>query len=155
MFHIIEDQPYIYEFISELLNGIGYETACFSCPEAYINYVRTPEFKRPLAIITDINMPTMNGYKMIDQISRLVPKLRFVVMTGEPHIHSEHKAKACMYLRKPFKVEALIEIIDAILRCESSSPSCMHGCKAIADRSHFEIYAWECPLGCTTCTDHC
>lgn len=150
MFHIIDDQPYIHEFVSAVLDSIGYETVCFSCPADYLNYVRQPEFKKPLAVVTDITMPIMDGYKLIDLISKLVPDLKFVVMTGEPHIQSSHKHKACMYLSKPFRVEKLIQVIHAITHCESSAPSCDHGCVDIADRKTFSVNNWKCPKDCTT-----
>jgi len=155
MFHIIDDQPYIHDFVSVVIRDLGHETVCFSCPEKYLNYLREPEFKEPLAVITDITMPTMDGYTLINQISELHSDLRFVVMTGEPHIQSFYKHKACMYLSKPFRAEKLIQIIHNIIHCESSAPSCSHGCGDIADRKAFSVSNWKCPKGCATCEDDC
>lgn len=155
MFHIIDDQPHIHEFVSAVLDSMGHESVCFSCPTEYLSYVGKPEFKKPLAVITDITMPIMDGYRLINQISELNPDLRFIVMTGEPHIHSSHKHKACMYLSKPFRPEKLIQIVHAITHCELSAPSCEHECGNVGDREVFSVSNWRCPKGCTTCEDDC
>ncbi|MES0371685.1 MAG: response regulator [Mariprofundaceae bacterium] len=155
MFHVIDDQPHIHEFVSSVLDSIGYESICFSCPAEYLSYLSSPEFQKPLAVITDITMPIMNGYGLINQISELNPNLKFVVMTGEPHIHSPYKHKACMYLSKPFKPEKLMQIVHTIVLCESSAPSCEHECGEVADKKDFSITNWRCPKVCTTCDDGC
>lgn len=155
MFHVIDDQPYIRESVSAVLESFGYKTLCFSCPKEYLNYVSRPEYKKPLAVITDITMPAMNGYQLIDQVSRLIPNLRFVVISGEPNILAKNKSRACMYLRKPFRAEKLIEVTASISMCAASTPSCSHNCANVGDRNHFGMLEWKCPLGCNTCEDGC
>lgn len=146
LFHIIDDQPFIHEFVAAVLEDIGYGSLSFSSPEEYLEHLGTPSFTKPLAVITDISMPGMTGYEMIERISLQIPDMRFVVMTGNPSAPPGIKKAVCMYLTKPFTPTRLAEVISRILHCESSAPSCAHGCGNTGDRSAFDLPDWQCPL---------
>lgn len=70
-------------------------------------------------IITDINMPIMNGLDMIQEIKdKINPKMKFVVMSA--HTEEEYRKKADLlgvenYLYKPFD---FLKFIDLIVKME-------------------------------------
>lgn len=70
-------------------------------------------------IITDINMPIMNGLDMIEQIKNTIdPKMTFIVMSA--HTEDEYRKKADLlgvkhYLYKPFD---FLKFIDLIVKME-------------------------------------
>lgn len=61
-------------------------------------------------IVTDIHMPEINGFDMIEEILKLKPEQLFIVMTSydsdQNLIHSM-KDGACSFLRKPLDMEEL------------------------------------------------
>lgn len=61
-------------------------------------------------IVTDINMPGINGFDMIKEILRLKPEQLIIVMTSydtdQNIIQSIHEG-ACSFLRKPLDIEDL------------------------------------------------
>jgi len=61
-------------------------------------------------IITDIHMPGINGFDMVEEILKLKPEQLFIVMTSydtdQNLIHSM-KDGACSFLRKPLDIEDL------------------------------------------------
>ncbi len=155
MFHIVEDQLPIRNVIQATLDQCGHETLIFSSAIEYLNFIRSPQFTKPFALISDINMPEVDGYTLIGKVSEIMPDFRFIVISGEPHIKSEHKSKACFFLQKPFRFETLVETIEKVLACETSLPSCAHGCGEAGHRRAFGMHNWQCPQGCSTHQNGC
>lgn len=145
VFHIIDDNSFVRELVSDLIIDLGYKTKVFSCPKDYIDFVSSPDYEKPVGIFTDITMPLMNGYEMINIVSNLVSNLKFVVMTGEPEIHSKYIAKSCMYLGKPFSPESIEKVVEKLITCHNSEPSCKIGCSKHDDRKNFPLTDWTCP----------
>ena len=151
MFHVVDDTDSIREAVKTMLERQGFETISFGHPKDYINFVCSPEFRDPVAVFTDVTMPDMNGYELMDIVSRLKPELKFVVMTAEPEIKSEHANRACMYLDKPFRMGDMIKVVESLVRCHAFSPADDHGCDNIDDRHLFPIKNWSCPHSCKDC----
>ena len=146
MFHVIDDQKYIAEMIGRLMGSLGYESSVFTSPEAYLEYVESPDFKQPKGTITDIDMPNINGYEMMMRASRLRSNLRFTVMTGEPYIEHEFKHKACMYLTKPFRLPRLRLMAERMSVCAQGVVAAGDdSCTRCDNRMVFGISGWECP----------
>lgn len=146
LFHVVDDQPLINEFIAAVLMDTGYRSLTFSSPGEYLEHLNAPDFERPQAVITDISMPGMSGYEMIEHIRARIPDMRFIIISGDPSFPSAKKPISCMYLVKPFTVEGVIEVVNKVALCESSAPSEAHGCGAVGDRNAFNVPDWQCPL---------
>lgn len=155
MFHIVEDADFVSELVEAIIQDHGHETMSFNCPEDYISFINSSDFKNPVAVFTDITMPGINGYEMMNVVSEIKPDLKFVVMTSEPKIRSEYIDKACMYLGKPFTPDNLIKVVDSLLRCHAFSPADDHGCTSVDNREVFPIESWFCPQRCGDCSSDC
>lgn len=71
----------------------------------------------PDVVVTDINLPGMNGVACIRQLSTLLPDARFLVLTMYQNadlIFSAFEAGATGYLLKPVKAVELVEAISAV-----------------------------------------
>ena len=152
MFHIIDDNGFIREIMFEILKDFGHQAIAFACPKAYIEFVKQSDYKKPVAIFTDVSMPLMNGYEMINIVSGLAAGSRFIVMTGESGFHSEYIDKSCMYLAKPFSPGTFKEVVDTLIACHRSIPSSHHRCSTVDDRKEFPLTDWSCPNICTECS---
>ncbi len=145
MFHIVDDHSCIGEMLSELLEDLGHASLVFSCPQEYIHYVNSSDYKAPIATFTDISMPGMTGYDMIGILSKKNPAKKFIVMTSEPEIEHRHKGRGCIYLVKPFNFERLYEAVNTLTRCSRSGPGEGFRCETLGDHPCFAIDEWKCP----------
>jgi YesN/AraC family two-component response regulator len=70
---------------------------------------------RPDIVITDIEMPVMNGIEMIERISAIVGKDGPIIIVTTGYDDDKHKSdKACANLLKPMDHDLLMEVI---VRC--------------------------------------
>ena len=122
MFHIIDDEKDLCELIVEFLKSAGYEAIAYSNPVEYLNYVYNDSYVAPIAIITDVLMPEMNGYELIDKVKVKFPEQKFVVTSGYDGEAKAFRKTSCHFLPKPFSPEELIAIVDAIEKCEKECP---------------------------------
>ena len=145
MFHVVDDQPGLATLICEILGAMGHKAMPFTCPQQYIDYVASDDFTMPLGTITDVDMPIMNGYEMMERIHRIRPEIKFVILSGEGSIDHAYKAMACMYFTKPKTAKVYATIFEKLLRCLEDGSSEEIGCVACDDREHFGLKSWSCP----------
>jgi len=155
MFHVVDDEDYVREIVTAMIKAQGHTSMAFGSPDEYISFAKSIDFIDPVAVFTDVKMPGMTGYKMMNCISELKPGLKFVVMTPELEIESAYAMKACMYLRKPFKMDTLTKIVDTLIRCHISSPSDDHGCAQVNSRERISLGTWRCPHRSMNCSPAC
>ncbi len=71
----------------------------------------------PDVTLMDLQMPEMRGVEAIQQIRRIVPAARFIVLTtfdGDEDIYRAMQAGARAYLLKGMEMEELVEAIRAV-----------------------------------------
>lgn len=85
--------------------------------ETAINLLKQQSFD---LLITDYNMPEMNGYELFKRCKTIRSKFPVIFMTGEKlydGMIEEAKLQGNVYfIYKPFDVECLIKIIDISIR---------------------------------------
>jgi len=145
MFHIIDDQPYLCELLADIMETVGCEVKAFTSPQDYLNYVDSDLFIKPIATLTDVDMPVINGYEMMESILKTRPDMRFVVISGEPGIRHEYKHLACMYLLKPFHPDIIETIVKKLKACALYGPDKEIDCISCGDREAFVGSRWSCP----------
>jgi len=145
LFHVVDDEKFMGELIKKMLTMHEHEALIFQDPHQYLQFVDGDEYTPPAAVITDILMPTMDGYELINEVIRRNSHQKFIVISGTPHIEHQIKHKACHYLCKPFRVNELIGMANALARCDSEGPSAEIGCQEMGDRKTF-VTEWHCPL---------
>ena len=106
-FHIIDDEPFICFFISEMLSDMGHETETFSSSLQYLDYLDSPDYSAPTAVFSDLSMPFVDGYQLADRVLSHHPDSYFVMMSGASGIKSEYKKDGCIFLHKPFHLKDL------------------------------------------------
>ena len=109
---VVDDDPFARESLSELLAAKGYSALQAENGQKALEVLKkTPRF--PCLIVLDLVMPVMDGRGFLklraeDPILRDIP---VVVVSGS--MQSEEPLDGIdAYLRKPVKVDRLIEIID-------------------------------------------
>lgn len=138
MFHIIDDEAMLRELTSAILIDYGYDVLCFESGDQYLEYLKSPDFVKPTAVLSDVTMPGINGYDLALEIRKALPFQKIILITGNSD--SEHHKKAtqqvCHTLNKPFKLKKFIAMLGGISACHQ-----LH----LADKQH--PYPQECSVG--------
>ena len=112
---VVEDNDFMRLVISKLLSLQGFSKilGVADGPEA-IGFARK---LKPDIIILDLILPTINGDLVIDEINKVSPDSKVIVVStiGNKNMIVQMKAKGAVgYLVKPFDNKQLIEIINSI-----------------------------------------
>ena len=116
MFHIIDDEESICKIISELIMSLGYRTKIFLCPIEYIDYTNSLGYNSPIAIFSDVRMPKMSGFEMMDIILESKPNMKFILMSGYSLERGLKSNQPYHHLSKPFAINHLEELLNTIVK---------------------------------------
>jgi two-component system chemotaxis response regulator CheY len=115
---LIDDSPTILMSMSAIIERAGYKVEKAPDGEAALGKLKTDAQAK--LIITDYNMPGMNGVEVIRE-ARKIPALRFVpmlVLTTESQQSKRDEAKAAGatgWLVKPVDQSALLDVIKKLV----------------------------------------
>ena len=114
---VIEDEPQILEFLSIALSINGYEvlTACDGAQG-----LKYASDKLPDLIISDIMMPELDGYQVLEAIranplTANIPMLMLTARTDKTDMRQGMNLGADDYITKPFDIEDLLTSIKSRL----------------------------------------
>jgi len=113
---VVDDEISTLALVCQLLEKLGYHTTSASSGDEALRCLK--ENDRIDFVLTDINMPKMDGWELTIRIKAIYPKLPIIAMTGEspatviPRLHNDGISGA---LFKPFKTHQLIKAISNVL----------------------------------------
>ncbi|WP_243304885.1 response regulator [Geothrix oryzisoli] len=73
-------------------------------------------------LVTDLDMPVMDGFNLITKVSRLYPQIPVIVMTGldeSQHLNTPLDLGAVRILGKPLRLGFLMEVIRTAVQAEA------------------------------------
>ena len=112
---VVDDEPAQREIATKILNRLSYTAeAVGSGPEAleYIN-------KKPVdLILLDMVMPGMDGKQTVEEIVKIAPGQKVIIMSGfaEPDVAAEMQAAASLpFIQKPYGIKSLAAIVKSTL----------------------------------------
>ncbi|PCI43642.1 MAG: nitrogen fixation protein FixJ [Proteobacteria bacterium] len=119
MFHIIDDEAMLREVSETILTDYGYDVLCFESGNQYLEYLKSPNFAKPTAVLSDVTMPGINGYDLALEIRKMLPFQKIILITGNPDFrhHKEAAQQVCYTLSKPFNPEKFIAMVASITAC--------------------------------------
>jgi len=120
MFHFVDDNQTMLEFVAAVAAAEGHESRTFDSPLTYLEYAASEAFEMPLALFSDVMMPEMNGLEMLKRVRELHPGIRTAVISGYA-AERDYEAH-CLYLRKPAQPETLQTVFRLFQRCCSENP---------------------------------
>jgi PAS domain S-box-containing protein len=113
---VVDDELSVGNFVGEVLRDSGYEVLVFNESPTALRHLREHHADVAL-LITDQNMPLMNGQELAEQAKSLDPALPVVLITG---FTSGHHAQQWQrigldgFLTKPFRIDQLRELVAAL-----------------------------------------
>ena len=115
---VIEDDREVSNTVQAVLKGAGYTVAAATNGNDGKKLIQS---RRPDLVLTDMMMPRMGGFPVLEYISELDEQPKVIMMTANEG--SRHKSYAEMlgavdYLRKPFAMEVLLESVARALADE-------------------------------------
>lgn len=92
-------------------------------------------------LVTDLNMPVMDGFNLIAKVSRLYPQVPVIVMTGldeSQHLNTPLQLGAVRILSKPPRLTILMDAIRAAAQFEPTGMI-----RGISLNSILQLLNWE------------
>jgi len=139
LFHFIDDDPVIRSFMLEVVPDLGHEIKVFASASSYLDFVGKPHFRLPAAVLTDIQMPEMDGFALAATLRKRFPCLKIALVTGYPSYEAQANQMECHFMCKPFFPADLGALLGALSCCryseeqpdvlDRSNPRCDMGLK--------------------------
>ncbi len=118
---LVEDEPAMLEGMYDLLQvvDVGYDLHVLTADNGQAA-LRVAEKEPPDLIVSDIMMPTMNGYELLQTVRRNPEwtHIPFIFLTAKGRYEDIHKGRvsgANLYITKPFNPTELVELIEVQL----------------------------------------
>lgn len=120
---VVDDEKNLADLITQVLSGSGFTVFPFYNPEEIL----TALTKDVDLVISDVNMPAMNGFELAHQIAVRLgtnpPKT--LLMSGDyvkDALHAAPKKEIIGVLKKPFSLERFVEIVEIIRNSRNKCP---------------------------------
>ena len=112
---IIDDEEVVRDLVAEILSTAGYETATAEDGDAGIAAYRRSPFD---VVVTDILMPVKDGLQVISELKGDDPNVRIIATAamGDEALKEAIRIGANRTLPKPFKIDAMLEDVESLLR---------------------------------------
>jgi two-component system cell cycle sensor histidine kinase/response regulator CckA len=114
---LVEDEPQVRDSVRRLLEAHGY-----SVLEAQNGYDALRLYDRHAAridlVLTDVTMPGMSGYELVQQLRARAPGLRVLFMSGyadRATVSNGAVGKGTGFVQKPFDVATLMQRVREVL----------------------------------------
>jgi CheY-like chemotaxis protein len=118
---IVDDEPHVIRVLNLALSRIGVKV-----DEAYngasaLEYLQS---QQPDAVITDIDMPRMDGRTLCHRISEMFPNRPFPIFIMTARAELEHREWAqslpnLTFMEKPLSIRKLIKSLSAHIRVDT------------------------------------
>jgi FixJ family two-component response regulator len=108
---IVDDDEAILIGLSSLVRSAGYRVRLYRSAEAFLADAGEPA---PDCVLTDVQMPGMNGLELQAELMRGRPALPVIFMTAFPEAAIREKALrggAREFLHKPFEAETILQVL--------------------------------------------
>jgi len=122
---VVDDEVGIVRVVSEQLRRLGYEVTSVNDPEDALELVAEDPEDFDL-LLTDLQMPRMDGVELAARVGRIRPELPVVLSTGNRWSIPASTARAAgirEIVDKPFRIEELAHVLRAVLRGAGTPPA--------------------------------
>lgn len=115
---LVDDEGSVVKLVSTVLRSLGHQVLSAANGleglAVFQSYTEVIEL-----VITDLQMPVMDGYEFVGRIRETDPHARVMCMSG----YSDREAPADVrFLRKPFQLNELKESVHQMLSSPATNP---------------------------------
>ncbi|MDT4740605.1 response regulator [Bradyrhizobium sp. WYCCWR 12699] len=102
---VVDDDPAVLDVVVDMLEELGCEV--ISAPSGADALDRLRQNQKISILITDINMPGMDGHELAELARRRKPELKILQLSGR-----EPRRGGLPMIRKPFSFEELADVMQ-------------------------------------------
>lgn len=118
---LVDDEPHVVRLLRVSLERAGYQIETAHHGESAMVQIR---MALPDVLITDINMPKMDGEELCTKIQSEFPERLFLIIVSTSRTEAEHRAWSenignLIFLEKPLSVRKLIEVLDDYFKLQA------------------------------------
>lgn len=111
---VVDDQPSVLTVITEMLEAAGAEVAPTDTPDDVIDALKDDPDAWDM-VITDFDMPTMNGDELAREVRKLVPGLPVMAITALATIRLNSPSAFDECIEKPVNNSLLIDAVERLI----------------------------------------
>jgi signal transduction histidine kinase/ActR/RegA family two-component response regulator len=113
---VVDDEEVLCEVLADFLTSVGHVVETARDGRKALEIAKGKDFD---VILTDLKMPGLDGQGLYEQLTKVKPQMapRFIFSTGDlanARTQSFFQKTGCLYLSKPFKLEAVLATIDQL-----------------------------------------
>jgi len=111
---VLDDDSDLVKIIAEILQRAGFDATCTTDPHKALEVIRAG---RSPVVISDIQMPVMDGFQFLEKALEIDSSIRVVLVTGHYSLDSAIaaiKRGAYDYLPKPLDYPRLLKTLDEL-----------------------------------------
>jgi two-component system, cell cycle response regulator CpdR len=97
---VVDDDPDVLEVVAAMLEDLGCNVVTAESGRAALDMLQ--QNQRIAILITDINMPGMDGHELAERAKKITPELQVLQLSGR-----ERRRDGFPMIRKPFTEEEL------------------------------------------------
>ena len=114
--YVVDDEPMLLELASVILEPLGYVIETFRNPETAVRAFKSAQ-PRPVLIITDYAMHSMNGMELIEACRQVEPEQKTLLLSGTvgPDVFHGAACQPDRFLTKPYQAKQLIDMVKSML----------------------------------------
>ena len=123
MILVVEDDIDLRDALSDTLQMAGYAVCVAQDGRMALDMI---ESKEPVLVVTDIQMPRMDGHALLKHIRKRWPDLPVMIMTAYGSIEKAVQAMrdgAVDYMTKPFEAEVLVNMVGQYINTNNTETS--------------------------------
>ena len=112
---VVDDEPLTRKGTIKKLSSLEGTVTCVGEAGNGIEGLKLIEEKKPDIIITDMNMPELDGPMFLMEIRKMLPLIPIIVISGYKdfeYAQSAIRSNACKYILKPFSKEEMIDAVN-------------------------------------------
>jgi two-component system cell cycle response regulator CpdR len=102
---VVDDDANVLDVIASMLEDLGCEVVCAASGAEALATLASNE--KISILITDINMPGMDGHELAERAVRIRPALKVLQLSGR-----ERRRDAFPMIRKPFSEDELARVMQ-------------------------------------------
>ena len=132
--YVVDDDEAMRDSMTWLLEGEGYQVACFESAEAFLR-ARNDAMRG--CLVLDVRMPEMSGLELHEKLDTLGSRLPIIFITGHgdvPMAVAALQRGACDFIEKPFHNEDLLSRVSRALELDSQLAARQKRTSAISHR---------------------
>ncbi|HJV35617.1 sigma-54 dependent transcriptional regulator [Geomonas sp.] len=140
---VVDDEAVIREGLTRILEADSFDVETAKNGHAAIELLQQKEFS---LIITDLKMPGMSGFEVLNAVKILQPETPVIMITGFATVETAVEAMkngTVDYIVKPFTPDQILEKVHKALSQKKSSPDDVYIAKEIDCHHGFDQFVGE------------